>query len=163
MMPPGAPPGVGGGAGVTRKVWGVILVVLGSVLLSECPETSSGELLMVALSVGFITAYFLSGHRTVWLVAGALTGVPAASSVVSGRYPGEVSVLLPLALAFLAIWAIEHIVARRGRWALYLGGFLAVYWGGVYAGALGLRHYIWPLVLVGAGVLVLIRSTGDPR
>jgi hypothetical protein len=126
---------------------------------------AGGGVIVLALGVAFLTAHLVTREYGLLVPGGILTGLGAgfvaSQQLVVADSVGSGLVVLGLGLGFVSIWVIGGLlrVARHHWWPLVPGGILAVIGGSLVLGGQAVQVLeFWPLVLVGAGVLVLARA-----
>lgn len=143
---------------------GIFVVLLGLALLIQQlrPGISLTSLVLLALGIGFGTAWVVGRLRGAFVPAAVLVALAAA------RLGGELGYLagsgwtaLFLGVAFGLIWAVGRLQGARRDWSLWVGAVLAVI-GLVQASGripglpeLGL---LWPLVIIAVGGVMLLRA-----
>lgn len=140
---------------------GIFLVVFGGLLLVEqvLPELrTAGSLVFLAVGISFLAKWAID-RGTGSLYAGAIvTGLAApdlieATGLVAGPGLGTVS----LGVAFLAIAGVRAGQGGGWGWQLGLGAILAAIGGSQLAlGSVG--TYVWPLLILAAGGVLLLRG-----
>lgn len=143
---------------------GLGLVAVGIVALADQFVTTNDADLRDALVFGGLAAVFIvalvatSGYG--FLIAGmALAGLSAAKyAVMLGEDSGG-AVLLGPGLGLLLAYAVGAVAFGRGRWWPLVPGTILTLLGGllVFGGQAGaqLAGQIWPIVLIGIGLLTL--------
>lgn len=140
---------------------GILLVVLGAALLIQqlVPGVSFTSLLLLALAAAFAAAWLFGGWKGATLPTLAL-GAWGASRLLTelDLVEGEGWTPLLVGAALIAAWALGSVQGVRREWALWVGLALGVF------GAAGLTDVLpggwdllWPLLLVGLGVLLIVR------
>jgi hypothetical protein len=155
--------GVGGPRGRSRLPWlGIFLVVLGVLLLAQLwfpALATAGSLLFLAAGVAFLVSWLVNrGIGSLYLgsimVALAAPGLLAAGGVVQGPGVGT----LCLGVAFLFTAAVRWVSGGGVGWQAALGGLLAVI-GAAQLAFPAFGVLVWPLALVIAGGLLLVRAS----
>ncbi len=146
---------------------GVILVLVGVVLLVELlvPAIGFTTLLLLAIAGAFLAGSMLGGARVAMVPGLLILALGVAELLedlaVFGPAGQDVNGLwsASLAIAFLVIWAIGYANKRRSTWPL---------WGAAIFGLIGFVQLssriinvpelgaLWPLLIIGAGVVLLI-------
>jgi len=129
------------------------------------PTPGVGALVVLALGLAFLAAHVITRQYEPLVPGGILTGLGAGivtsqSLAVTDELAAGI-VVLGLGLGFLSIWIIGGLlqVAAHHWWPLVPGGILAVIGGSLVSGGQAVQILdFWPVVLVGLGVLVLLRS-----
>jgi hypothetical protein len=149
---------------------GVLLVLLGvAILINQLNRAIDiGSMLLLALGVAFGAAWLIGGWRSATVPALVLTalgivGLATGLGYVSG--PGWTS--LALGVALLLAWAVAPAQRTRRSWALWIGLILGIYGFARVSPSLlpGVPDlpWLWPVVLIGIGVLLLLRRRLDER
>lgn len=150
-------------------VGGVGLIALGVVLFLG-KFLDIGWLMLPTISIGLIAAGILTREPGWFIPGGILAGVSG------GIYLIEYTQLVPnnsdaegglFMLAFAAGWfsivILTKLFSREPQWwALIPGGIMALIGAavlgvGLASNLLQVLNYAWPLVLVGAGLLVILK------
>ena len=154
---------VGGPRGRSRLPWfGIFLVVFGVLLLAQIwfPALSTaGSILFLAIGVAFLVSWLVNrGIGSLYLgsiiVALAAPDLLESAGIVQGPGVGT----LCLGVAFLFIAAVRWVSGGGVGWQAALGGILAVIGATSFAFP-GFAGILWPLVLVIAGGLLLVRAS----
>jgi hypothetical protein len=143
---------------------GVLLVLVGLALLIQTvmpPDTlSAGTVLLFALGGALVVGWLFGGS---WLAAipGLLLLALGIARMVGelNIYQGQGTTALSLAVAFVLIWLIGLTRQRKSRWPLVAAAVLAVIGIVQVSGQLANLpelSFIWPVVIVVVGVLLLI-------
>lgn len=165
--------GVGGDTGPEWQAWswtsgrrgfswiGVLLVLLGVALLigQVWPDVSFTSLLLLGLGVAFGAAWLIGGWNGATLPALALVAWGGS------RLAGELGYLvgdgwtpLLVGVALVVAWALGTVQKVRREWALWVGLALGIFGAAQITDALpGGWDLVWPLLLVGLGVLLIAR------
>jgi hypothetical protein len=146
---------------------GILLVLIGVALLVEflVPAISFTTLLLLAIALAFLAGWVLGGSRVAMVPGLLILALGVAELIedmaVLGPAGADVNGLwsVSLAIAFLAIWAIDFANKRRSRWPL---------WGAAIFGLIGFIQMssrftglpdfgiFWPILIIGAGVVLLL-------
>jgi hypothetical protein len=154
---------VGGPRGGSRLPWfGIFLVVFGILLLGQLwfpALATAGSLLFLAVGIAFLVSWLVNrGVGSLYLgsiiVALAAPGLLAAAGLVQGAGVGTFC----LGLAFLFIAAVRWGSGGGIGWQLALGLLLALI-GATQLTFPSVSALVWPLVLVIAGGLVVVRAS----
>lgn len=149
----------------------VTLIAIGAGTLAvRAAGPGAGSLLVLVLGLAFMTAHVVTRQYGLLVPGGILTGL-GAGIVVSQQVAAtdEMTagvVVLGLGLGFLSIWAVGSLlrVADNHWWPLVPGGILAVVGGALLVGGQAVQLLdLWPLVLVGLGLVVLQRAWVERR
>jgi hypothetical protein len=140
---------------------GILLVVLGVALLigQVFPAVSFTSLLLLGLGIAFGAAWLIGGWNGGTLPALALVAWGGARLAVElGYLSGSGWTPLCVGLALIAAWGLGSVQKVRRGWALWVGGALAIFGIAGLSDALpGGWDLLWPLLLVGMGVLLIAR------
>jgi hypothetical protein len=143
---------------------GVLLVLLGIGLLIQTffPAVAFGTLVLLAIALAFLGAWLIGGSWLAMVPGMLILAVAAARLLDELRiYSGPGTTSLAVAIAFLLIWLFYYLRGRRNVWPL---------WGAAIFGLVGLIQVsgriagipelgaLWPLVVIGLGVLLLLGS-----
>lgn len=152
-----------------RVAVGLALIVIGAALQLVQLRVITGDLTLLALGVALLAGYGLTGHYSLLVSGGVLTGLGAGlvARVWAGSGAGAVS--LGLGLGFLGIYAIDQVsgIRRSGNWWPVVPGSILTALGILLTaratGLLALLNTWWPLVLVSIGLWMLIRRAPEKR
>jgi hypothetical protein len=151
-------------------VWGVLLVAIGggAFALQFFPDVGSVVVLAIGLALLVVFAFL---RRYAALVPGAImtglgAGIFAADiGLFRGVDTGGV-IVTGLGMGFITIWVVSSLTNVEGHhpWPLVPGTILttvgvALVLGGVFEELI----LLWPLILVGLGVIILARAGSAPR
>ena len=140
---------------------GILLVLVGVALLigQVFPAVSFTSLLLLGLGIAFGAAWLIGGWNGATLPALALIAWGGARLAVEvGWLSGSGWTPLCVGLALIAAWALGSVQKVRRGWALWVGGALAVFGiAGLSQALPGGWDVLWPLLLVGMGVLLIAR------
>jgi len=144
---------------------GIFLVVFGGLLLLRefVPQLEGASgLLTLALGIAFLISWAIN-RGTGSLYLGAILTALAAPDLLqaAGVNLGEGLGTFCLGLAFLAIAGIRAASGRGVGWQAYLGLALALI-GGSQLAIPGLSDVVWPVLVLGAGVVLLVSATRRP-
>jgi hypothetical protein len=160
-----------------NRAGGVVLVGIGLVFF-VAQFLNAGWLVLPVLALGFLAAGIVMRQSGWFIPAGVLGGLSLGIALAESPFQvtgadAEGGLFM---LAFAAGWAsiplLSKLFTRDSHlWALIpaavmalIGG--AVLGGGVFAQALELLPYVWPVALIGAGLYFLLRrrdTTREPR
>lgn len=166
----------GGWAGGTRAggrrpfPWpGVFIVLLGAGLLVRQLDGRLSLTAIVLLALGLTFVGYWLVRRSTWPLVPALLLL----SLAAGRLFGDLGVVegdgptaLLLGAALLVVWAAGRRRGRAQGWALWLGGILLLVGAAQTSGRVpGLPDVsgLWPLVVVGVGILLIVTSSRRDR
>lgn len=153
---------IGGPRGRSRLPWfGIFLVVFGGLLLLSqvYPAlNAAGSLLFLAIGLAFLVSWLVNrGVGSLYLgsiiTALAAPGLLSAANIVEGPGVGT----LCLGVAFLFIAAVRAGSRGGWGWQAALGVILTVI-GGSSVALPGLMDFVWPILLVALGGILLIRA-----
>lgn len=161
--------GPGAGARPPFPWPGVFIVLLGAGLLVRQLDgrLSLTAVVLLALGLTFV-AYWLVRRSTRPLVPALLLLSLAAGRLFAdlGIVDGDGPTALLLGAALLVVWAAGWRRGRRQGWALWLGGILLLVGAAqTSSGVPGLPDVsgLWPLVVVGVGILLIVASSRPDR
>jgi hypothetical protein len=119
-----------------------------------------GSIFLGSIGLGFLTVYVL--NRDMWwaIIPGGVLGTLALVAAVDEFNVGDLSgalFFLGLGLTFVLV-ALVPTPKGRMSWALIPAGVMLVMSMVVLTSSFGLLNLLWPLILVGVGVLILFRN-----
>jgi hypothetical protein len=144
---------------------GIFLLVFGGLLLLQqlFPQFQAvGSVVVLAIGLAFLVK---------WAVDRGAGSLYAGSIITALALPGLLNAAgieanglstFFLGVAFLFIAAVRLATGGGAGWQLWFGGLLAVIGGAQIANA-PLGGYILPLILVGVGLLLIVRGFGGSR
>lgn len=147
---------------------GVFLVLVGLVMLLGTTMGIGGQLIPGAIGVCFLASY-AHRRRYGYLVAGSiLTGLGAGIALDSAVGGHGAAVVTGLGLGFIAIFAVDSLrgLHEAHWWPLIPGTVLLLVGLEMVAQNETALTWIgswWPLALIAAGVLVIVRQAGRSR
>ena len=143
---------------------GLALIVFWDVLpIKNIGGDLSGAIFLSMIGLGFIAVY-LRAPKQWWAIipAGALisiAGVVALEALI--KEPGLVEIggvlLLGIGVTFLLVFLLPGAGGQRG-WAIWPAMSLLLFGGLITAAATDLLGVLWPVGLILAGLLVLLRG-----
>ncbi len=140
---------------------GILLVLLGVALVigQLLPGVTFTSLFLVGLAVAFGAAWLIGGWKGATLptlVLGAWGGARMAAEL--GHVTGDGWTPLAVGLALVASWALGMFQHVRRQWALWVGLAMTVFGAAALTDVLpGGWDVFWPLLLIGLGVLLIVR------
>jgi hypothetical protein len=141
---------------------GALLITVGVVLLAAQQLAAGWEVIVLAIGLVFLVAYAATRLYGLLIPAAILCGI-GVGIVLQHRAPLRETVVAGLAVGFLAIYAVDRVMtgARRRWWPLIPGLILLVV--AIEGGALGPEgeravDVFWPVALIAAGALLLLRA-----
>ena len=142
---------------------GIFLLVFGGLLLLQqvFPQFEAlGSVIVLAIGLAFLVKWVVD-RGTASLYAGAIITALAAPGLLNaaGIEANGLSTF-SLGIAFLFIAVVRLATGGGVGWQLWFGGLLAVIGGASIANA-PLGGYILPLLLVGVGLLLIVRGVGN--
>jgi hypothetical protein len=161
--------------GGTRNWWAAIpgftLMGLGMLvgldLLAPAVTVNwGGSIFLGMMGLGFLTVYLMS--RVNWwaiIPAGVmitLAVVAAFAQMAPGAETGAI-LFLGLALTFGLVYLLPGPGGRRMTWALIPAAVMMVLAVVISTATIGLASYIWPAILILAGVYLLYRNARNRR
>jgi hypothetical protein len=144
---------------------GIFLLVFGGLLLIQQvnPEFRSvGSVVVLAIGLAFLVKWAID-RGTGSLYAGAIITALAVPGLLNaaGIEANGLSTF-SLGVAFLFIAAVRAVSGGGLGWQLWFGGLLALVGGANIAGA-SFAGLLLPIVLVGLGVLLILRGSPGGR
>lgn len=156
------------------RIWAAATLIgigAGSLAIRALDVTpAGGAVIVLALGIAFLVAHLVTREYGLLVPGGILTGlgagIVASQQLVIAEADSSGVVVLGLGLGFLSIWVVGGLlrVARHHWWPLIPGGILTVVGGSVLLGGQAVQVLeFWPVILVGAGLLVLWRTRAAAR
>ncbi len=155
-----------------KKSLGTVLVILGLLMLVVQVGTITGEYLLLALGAVLIAAYYLTGFRSGFLIAGSILSAVTIFGLLDSRgrlesYSGALFFLF-VGLAFAFVYVIEAAVGKDSRWAIFPSLALLALSGVIYLSEMGYVHLqaigrYWPVLLIIAGISILVGGSRRRR
>lgn len=149
---------------------GVVLLGLAALIAIDelelgIPDTVGGVLFLGSISLAFWLVYF--NNRSNWwavIPAGVmltLAAMPILSEQASSELQGGIFFFgIGLTFAFLGLLSNQSV---NLRWAYIPAGILLVMGLLLSTAAIGLFNYLWPVLLIVAGLFLLVRNFYFPR
>lgn len=145
-----------------NRVFGLILIAIGTALLLILTTDVGGEVIVGLLGIGFLIAYAFTRSYGYLVPGSILTGLGAGLLVAAQDGPDE-AVVLGLGLGFVAIAVINRGLdaAKAGWWwPLIPGGVLVLVGASALLSTLDLGRFMVPIVLIVVGAGLLLRGGG---
>jgi hypothetical protein len=149
-------------------IGGFIVAGIGLFLLFGQIVSNVGQWIPLFVGLVFLAA-FIARREYGFLVAGCIITGVGAGIVLAERASGDLSgaaMLLSIAAGFLAIWVVGAVLRlpENHWWPFIPGGILAIVGITQLADARGYGDLrLWPLIIVGLGVLLIGRALLDQR
>ncbi len=142
---------------------GFVLIALGiNVFLGDYMKTASedwgGAIFLGFIALSFLMIYIF--HPDTWwaIIPGGVLSTLAVMTLLPDQNALRGGVFfIGLALTFGLVYILPK-PAGKLTWALYPAGVLLLIGVLVFLGAVDLTNYIWPIVLLGAGIYVIARA-----
>lgn len=143
---------------------GLTMMALWNVLPTRnVPEDLSAAIFLGMIGLGFIAVY-LRAPKQWWAIipAGALisiAGVVALEALIAEPGPVEIGgvLFIGMGVTFLLVFLLPSAGGRRG-WAIWPAISLLLFGGLITAAATDLLGVLWPVGLILAGLLVILRG-----
>jgi hypothetical protein len=140
---------------------GLLLIGLGLYLALVQVTAIGGESIVALFGLGFLVAFAIARKYAYLVVGGIMTGLGTGIVVEERVFSGGAPVVIGLGLGFLAIYVIDLVVngAEARWWPVIPGGIITFVGGVAQAETVGYRFdqtYVWPIVLIGIGVVILL-------
>ncbi len=154
--------------GAGRQNWwaaipGTVLVFLGLLVLfgvftPRLADRWGGPFFLAGISLAFWLVYFMAPQNWWAIIPGGvlLTLAAVAALPESGDFAGGLF-FLGMALTFFVLWLIP-VNGRRMTWPWIPGAVLAVMGLIVLFASTNLFNYVWPALLILAGLVLLVRA-----
>ena len=146
-----------------QLIGGVVLITIGALLLVGQTVGDVGRFIPLGIGVVLLAAFLVTRQYGFLVPAGVLAGVGSGILLVSEDPTGTRGplFLVALGLGFVSIWLLGLLfrVPEHHWWPLIPGGILLAVGALTFTGpeTQRLLQY-WPVLLVGAGVLVLAQA-----
>ncbi|PDV99898.1 hypothetical protein [Candidatus Chloroploca asiatica] len=151
-----------------QLVGGMLLIVAG-IALVLAQFFNLGVWVLLTLGVGFTVAGIATRHAGWFIPGGILNGIGLGvllieSGIVSGEPVEGATFLLAFALGWASITLFTRLFSNEALlWPLIPAGIMAFIGGALFLGEVGLGmlstlNYIWPLLLVIGGLIIIVRS-----
>ncbi|PDW03263.1 hypothetical protein [Candidatus Viridilinea mediisalina] len=156
------------GNGQQQLIGGIILIVAGIILMLG-QLFNLGVWVLLMLGVGFTAAGIATKHVGWFIPGGILNGIGLGVLLIESGIAGGEAIegsifLLAFALGWASISLFTRIFSPKALlWPLIPGGIMAFIGGALLLGEVGLGilstlNYLWPLLLVIGGIIILVRS-----
>lgn len=143
---------------------GLALITLWEVLPTRgLRDELTGAVFLGMLGLGFIAVYLReTKHWWAIIPAGALLSIASMvtlQALVPNPGPVETGgvLFIGMGITFLLVWLLPSAGARRG-WAVWPAVSLLLFGGLITAAATDLLGMLWPIALILAGLLVILRG-----
>lgn len=143
---------------------GIALVILMNSVTPGLARLFSGSVFLGCLGLSFI-AILLSTRGNQWWaifpggVLLTLAGVTALSPFAKGEVTGGLF-MVGLTAIFVILYFVPF-AGQRMRWAIYPAASLAIVSVLVLAAATRLAMYIWPVIIIGIGLYIILKNFRD--
>lgn len=143
-----------------------VLIAIGLALFADQFLDFADFAVLGSISVVFVVALVATRAYGFLIPAMIFAGLSAGTYAVSLGEDSGGAVVLGLGGGFIAIYALSSLFFARSHWWPLIPGTILTLVGGslVFGGAAGaeLAGRVWPLVLVGIGLLMLL-GAGNAR
>jgi hypothetical protein len=140
-----------------NRIVGLVLIAVGTGLFLVTATGLGGELFLGVLGAGFLVGYALSRTYGLLIPGMILVGLSAGIVAEGLGAPNEASAI-GLGLGFVGIAVVDRLLGSVGPgwwWPLIPGGILTVSGLATVTGVERLGPYVFPIVLVIAGVVLI--------
>jgi hypothetical protein len=156
-----------------NRIAGGAMLIGGGLLLLASQIFTLGVTPLLILGVAFTLAGLFTRSAGWFIPGGVLNGIGLGALIVDSGLVGRDSAeggafLLTFALGWLSIYALTRLfTAHPQGWTLIPAAVMALIGGPLLLGeggealletAFGVLAYVWPLALIGAGVVFLLRT-----
>ncbi|NCC31627.1 MAG: hypothetical protein EOM24_06310 [Chloroflexia bacterium] len=152
-----------------QHVVGGMLLIGAGIALILAQFFNLGIWVLLMLGVGFTVAGIVTRQAGWFIPGGILNGIGLGvllieSGMVSGEPTEGAAFLLAFALGWASITLFTRLFSDKAMlWPLIPGGIMALIGGALFLGEVGLGmlstlNYIWPLLLVIGGLMIIVRS-----
>ena len=135
-------------------------LLIGYSTLVDDEGALGASLFLGSLAVGFLLVYLRTREQWWAIIPGGvlltIATIVSAEALVGEEALGGVF-FLGLALTFLIVYLVPTPEGQM-RWALIPAGVLGAMGALILAGSAGMLGYIWPLLLMAVGLLLLLRA-----
>ncbi|MFL5683114.1 MAG: hypothetical protein ACJ77O_08230 [Chloroflexota bacterium] len=142
---------------------GIFLLVFGGLLLLQqvFPQFAGvGSVIVLAIGLAFLVKWAID-RGTASLYAGSIITALAVPGLLNAAgIEANGLTTFSLGVAFLFIAVVRLATGGGVGWQIWFGGLLAVIGGAQIANA-PLGGYLLPIILVGLGILLIARGTGN--
>jgi apolipoprotein N-acyltransferase len=145
-------------------VGGAVLIAIGAALLLGQLVGETGQFVTLGIGLVLLVLFAVSRNPGTLIGGGIVTGI-GAGVLVAANTEGDIAgaaVLFGLGFGFIGVWLIGTLmrVKEISFWPLIPGSILVVVGIVVLAGSEAAKTFelIWPALLIGLGVIVLIAA-----
>jgi len=150
-------------------VGGAVLIAIGVALLLGQFVGETGEFVLLGLGVVLLVLFAVSRNPGTLIGGGIVTGL-GAGVLVATNTEGDIAgaaVLFGLGFGFIGVWLVGTLlrIEETSLWPLIPGAILVAVGVVVLAGseAAGQLETLWPVALIGLGVIVLLAAIRGRR
>lgn len=143
---------------------GAVLIAIGSALLVGQLVGQTGQFVLLGIGLVLLVLFAVTRNPGTLIGGGIVTGL-GAGVLVAANTEGDIAgsaVLFGLGLGFIGVWLVGTLLKTGGItfWPLIPGTILVVVGAVVLAGSEAAKTFevIWPAVLIGLGVIVLVAA-----
>lgn len=146
-----------------RDQWvgGAVLIAIGAGLFLGQLVNDAEQFILLGIGVALLVLFAVSRNAGTLIGGGIVTGL-GVGVVIAANTDGDTAgaaVLLGLGLGFVGVWLVGTImrIEETRIWPLVPGAILVVLGFVVLGGpeALTASEWLWPLLLIGLGVVVI--------
>ena len=142
---------------------GIFLLIFGGLLLLQqaFPQfRSAGSVVVLAIGLAFLVKWAID-RGTASLYAGAIITALAVPGLLNAAgIEADGLSTFSFGVAFLFIALVRGVSGGGWGWQLWFGGLLALI-GAVNIAGASFGGYVLPILLVGLGLLLILRGSGD--
>jgi hypothetical protein len=147
---------------------GLILIGLGAFLFLAQVTGVGAEAIVAVIGIGFLLAYGFTREYGFLVPGGIMAGLGLGIVWETNVGSAGGSVVLGLGLGFLAIFVVDLLMKHTDApwWPLIPGGILATIGLLIESGEEGVLAdltWLWPVLLIGAGVVLLLTQLTHRR